>query len=93
MPPRDPPATSAKRPMPSRSARAHSDPGLVARGRLREGGPVRLAGRGVDGRRAGGPVAAAEEVGAQDADPVGVERPAGADERVPTSRRRRRPSR
>ena len=37
----------------------------------------------VDRGRAGRPVAAAEQVGAQDADPVRVERPARADERRP----------
>ncbi len=57
--------------------------GLVAGRGLGEGGAPRLAGGGVDGGRPGGPVAAAEQVGAQDADPVGVEGPPGPDERRP----------
>ena len=45
--------------------------------------PVRLARRGIGRRRSGGALAAAEQVGADDEEAVGVDRPAGPDERAP----------
>ena len=56
---------------------------LVARRDRRERGAERLPGPWVDRRRPGRPVAAAEQVGCEDADPVGVERPARTDEGLP----------
>ena len=58
-------------------------PGLVAGGDGWERLPVRLAGSRVDLDRPGCPVPAAQQVRAEDPDPVGVERPAGPDERRP----------
>jgi hypothetical protein len=57
--------------------------GLVARRDGREGRTVLETRVRVPGRWSRGAVAAAEQVGAQDAEPVRVERPAGADEGRP----------
>ena len=84
IPPSEPPATSASRSMPERVERAATG---HAPGRAVEtAGNAAPYGRPVGGssrRRAGRAVAAAEQVGAQDADPIGVERPPGPDERRP----------
>ena len=61
--------------------------GEVADGEQREVEPVRLAGRGVDRRRPGRPLAPAEQVRADDVEAVGVDRLARADQRVPPDRR------
>ena len=58
----------------------------VADGDHRELQAVGLAGGRIGRRRAGGAAAAAEHVGADDEEAVGVERPAGPDQPGPTSR-------
>ena len=64
--------------------------GEVADGEQREVEPVRLAGRGVDRRRPGRPLAPAEQVRADDVEAVGVDRLARARSACPTRPRPRR---
>ena len=68
--------------MPSASSSAHCAARLVAR---RDRWEARPYGRpvAVDGRRAGRAVAAAEQVRAEDAEPIRVQRSARTDERLP----------
>ena len=70
-------------PDPQRVEERPLGPGLVARGDGREGRPVGLPGPRVDIGRPGRAVAAAEQVGAEDADPGRVEGPPRPDERRP----------
>ena len=88
-PPIDPPTTAAHRAMPSRSASAASTHHLVADRHDREARAVRRARGRIDRRRSGGALAAAEHVGAHHEEPVGVDRPARADDRVPPTLRAR----
>ena len=83
MPPSEPPVTRAISSTPSSSRRRHWARAWSTR---RDGGKaraVRPAGSGIERGRSGGPVAAAEQVGADDARPLGVERAALADQRLP----------
>ena len=61
---------------------------LIADRRDREPRAVRFAGRGVDRRRPGRALAAADDVRAHDEVLVGVDRAAGTDERVPPPEQR-----
>ena len=84
MPPSDPPTTSSTSRMSRASSNAHWAAAWSACRDRREARAVRTAAAARSDRgRARRAVAAAQEVGAEHADPVGVERSAGADERLP----------
>ena len=84
MPPSEPPSrrAPARRSRARRAARHWASAWSTTRDR-RERRAVRPAGPRMERGRPGRAVATAEQVGAQDADPLGVERPALADERLP----------
>ena len=92
IPPSEPPVTTAQRSMPRASARAHSARASSRAVIAGNDGPHGAAGGGILERRPGRAVVAAEEVRAQDADDVRVEREPGADEgRPPVAGRVGRP--
>ena len=83
MPPSEPPTTRSSRVDAERVEEPPLGARLVAGRDRRERRAVRPPGPRVGRGRAGRAVAAAEQVGAQDAEPVRVERPARPDERLP----------
>ena len=83
MPPMEPPTTASHRSMPRSSATAawvRTMSRMLTTGNVE---PYGRPGGRVDRGRAGAALAAAEHVDAHDEEPVGVERPARTDERVP----------
>ena len=83
MPPSDPPATAASRVMPSSASSARSTRTMSATVMTGKSDPYGLPVAGFDRGRPGRAAAAAEQVGADDEEAIGVEGLAGADHAVP----------